>query len=855
MTFKDINLKTSYTSLADDVAGEFYIPVMQNAVRFDRMTCYFSPKALSRYSIGLYHLGKRDSGKYRLLISREVSKETFELIRDGYRASILIDEHLRERMRDELSIEDHDNLSNLAFLMECKIVEVKFAFCLNGGLFHIKSGYAEDGHGNTLCFKGSNNETSESIERNYESFDVTTSWMSSPHDSTRISDERERFDMMWSGGNEHVVVADPSDSFREYILSFNRGGIVDPQGGDDEDAFLLDYDTRVRLRGPVSFSGMDRVKFRLNIQSQVDRLEGDTLFFKEGMSRGTARRLSDNLRSYCNNIGYDAVITPGFQKFLDTRTDMEALAALGLSIKRSDKVHDEPFFIFKTVVDSICSRPLTDKQMWDSYLLYCLKRGANFSVPGSGKTATVLGVFGYLYDSGMVKRLIVIGPLNSFGTWEHEFSTVFGENIPLTSMNTSEIRERNGDVAYNIRFNSGNANLILLNYESFDHGHVLADAVSGRIGKDSMLVFDEVHRIKSPVGKRAAKLVPFGKVPQYAVVMTGTPIPNGYADAYNFLHILFPDDYDDYFRYTLSDLRNLQDDDADAMNMKLQPFFCRTTKDELGVPRANEDGILRVRATDTENQILDLLRHTVTGPLAMIIRILQLESDPMILNGRVSDLELSSFVDEDHQVEIGGLDIGQTCLTSKTSACLDLVQELVSEDKKVVVWCIFRHSIENISRRLEDRGITVCTVYGGTADMRGALDSFRGETQVLVTNPQTLAESVSLHTVCHDAVYFEYSYNLVHMLQSKDRIHRLGLEPGQYTQYHFMQTEFDLDGHAMSLDEEILSRLNEKERVMLDAIQGGSFEHSGTTIEEIEEMLLDLGLRKEAEDEEGPGAG
>ena len=56
---------------------------------------------------------------------------------------------------------------------------------------------------------------------------------------------------------------------------------------------------------------------------------------------------------------------------------------------------------------------------------------------------------------------------------------------------------------------------------------------------------------------------------------------------------------------------------------------------------------------------------------------------------------------------------------------------------------------------------------------------------MLVTNPQTLAESVSLHSVCHDAVYFEYSYNLVHLLQSKDRIHRLGLPDDQKTRYYY----------------------------------------------------------------------
>lgn len=49
------------------------------------------------------------------------------------------------------------------------------------------------------------------------------------------------------------------------------------------------------------------------------------------------------------------------------------------------------------------------------------------------------------------------------------------------------------------------------------------------------------------------------------------------------------------------------------------------------------------------------------------------------------------------------------------------------------------------------------------------LRDFRvGTREVLVTNPHTLAESVSLHMSCHDAVYIEYSYNLVHLLQSKD---------------------------------------------------------------------------------------
>jgi len=59
-----------------------------------------------------------------------------------------------------------------------------------------------------------------------------------------------------------------------------------------------------------------------------------------------------------------------------------------------------------------------------------------------------------------------------------------------------------------------------------------------------------------------------------------------------------------------------------------------------------------------------------------------------------------------------------------------------------------------------------------------------GKIKILIANPQTMAESVSLHHACHDAIYYELNFNLVHFLQSRDRIHRLGLPKNQYTQYY-----------------------------------------------------------------------
>lgn len=82
-------------------------------------------------------------------------------------------------------------------------------------------------------------------------------------------------------------------------------------------------------------------------------------------------------------------------------------------------------------------------------------------------------------------------------------------------------------------------------------------------------------------------------------------------------------------------------------------------------------------------------------------------------------------------------------------------------------------------------------------------------------------------------MYFEYSYNLVHLLQSKDRIHRLGLGKNQYTQYYYIQQFFcDKDGEY-SLDERIYNRLLEKEQTMLNAIDSDCLEIMPTNNDEL----------------------
>jgi SNF2 family DNA or RNA helicase len=178
-------------------------------------------------------------------------------------------------------------------------------------------------------------------------------------------------------------------------------------------------------------------------------------------------------------------------------------------------------------------------------------------------------------------------------------------------------------------------------------------------------------------------------------------------------------------------------------------------------------------------------------------------------------------------------------VTTKYKDAIQLANDLYEEGKQSLVWCMFVNTIDKVHADLRARGINSAVIYGSTPqqEREEIIERFkRSEIDVLVTNPHTLAESVSLHKTCHDAIYLEYSFNLTHMLQSRDRIHRLGLPADQYTQYYYFILE-GAEERRNSIDEKIYIRLKEKELRMIEAIENGVLEPDP---EEDYQDILDL---------------
>ena len=390
------------------------------------------------------------------------------------------------------------------------------------------------------------------------------------------------------------------------------------------------------------------------------------------------------------------------------------------------------------------------------------------------------------------------------------------------------------------------ANLILVNYESLPK---FKESIIKCLSVDSgtILVFDEVHRIKGIDGKRANAALEISDKVDYKYVLTGTPIPNSYLDIYNFLHILYKNEYSSHFGFEKNKLKNPDKMEIEEINDKLRPYFWRTSKEDLGVPKADADNIILVKPSPEQLRLSEIIYRNLKNPLAILIRLIQLSTNPELISKSINynDLGFSEYDDMDknsydqissnirRELEKGIHDafIGEVrewdldkINSPKFDKGIELVIDILTRNKKVVVWGLFVDTLEKITKILNEKGVNAALIYGGTSreERDRIINKFKEDTdeiQVIVSNPNTLGESVSLHTVAHDAVYFEFNYNLTFMLQSRDRIHRLGLSENEHTRYYYLMTVSNRKIYNF-IDEKIYKKLIEKESRMREAIDG-----------------------------------
>ncbi|MEV6930914.1 DEAD/DEAH box helicase [Dactylosporangium sp. NPDC051485] len=436
---------------------------------------------------------------------------------------------------------------------------------------------------------------------------------------------------------------------------------------------------------------------------------------------------------------------------------------------------------------------LTTFQRRDIARLLTLRHGANFSVPGAGKTRVALAVFAAMREGGEAQRVLVVCPKSAYEAWELESAACFKEPLRTSVMAASP---------------DPGAEVLIVNYERI--GRAVAGLAAWLRAAPAMVILDEAHRMKlGSIGAYGAACLALGPLARRRLILTGTPAPNGARDLESLLSFVWPG----HGKRVVGDA--VGGGNLAYASSVLRPLFTRTTKRELGLPPVDTK-IRYVDLPPLHREIYEALKGNPSarsGDLEALgkamLRMLMAATSPALLEEGSTRYEPLAY-------QVPPLDVppGDSLrallkglpgyeLSPKYEEAVKIVAENAKQRRKTLVWTTFVRSITTMERLLEPFG--PAAVHGGTPDREEQLRRFRTDPDclVLISNPATLGEGISLHQVCHDALYVDRDFMAGRFLQSLDRIHRLGLAPETETRVTVLAARG-------TVDEVVARRLEEK---------------------------------------------
>ena len=450
-----------------------------------------------------------------------------------------------------------------------------------------------------------------------------------------------------------------------------------------------------------------------------------------------------------------------------------------------------------------------------------LDYSANFSVPGSGKTWMAYFAYEEMKRRKEVQKILVIAPLSAFRPWEYEYEQIYGkkpQSHRIKSKNIHGVLRHLNNEIFLVSYTTA-ANKVDFLIELLENS-------------DFLLVCDESHYIKNPYSQRAQGILQLKKYAKKRMVLTGTPMPQGPNDLWAQFTFLLPEGNNilgnyDYYRY------RIKNEQFPEIKKTLESFYTRVKLDDLKLPKPISQKKL-VEMSPYQEQIYNAIAGTLLAGQKIhwkddfelekwrtniVIYLLAAALDPTLLHKKKKNpVEILDYKNKPFAEMIDNYAALKE-MPNKITKALEVTTKIVDKKEKVVVWCTRVKTIERMKMELKKLGYDSITVTGKIPQDEEAdpndnrekrIEDFKTtDTNVLIANPASCAESISLHKHCQKAIYLDRNFNGAQYMQSLSRIHRVNMPKKTNPRYLMLLSED-------SIDEDVHSRLILKHQTMLD---------------------------------------
>ena len=322
-----------------------------------------------------------------------------------------------------------------------------------------------------------------------------------------------------------------------------------------------------------------------------------------------------------------------------------------------------------------------------------------------------------------------------------------------------------------------------------------------------LLVVDECHYIKGNKAARTKYTKALSKNIPKKLLLSGTPLINRPIELYNSLYILDPKRWANwmdftkkycggkmgYWGYEAKGATNLEE-----LREQINPYFLRRVKEEVlkDLPRKIFVDI-PVELETMDRKTYDL----AVNNFQLYLEVIKEKTDEEIMKSLSAE-------------QLTKLNELRTITTKgKTKATIDLVEQIVNTEEKVIVFSIYNEPLKEMKAKF-GKSAVILTGESSEDEKRAAMDKFQEDPNVKIFLGGIKSAGVGITlTAATNVIFQDFSWTPADHAQAMDRAHRIGNTANSVTIYQ-MYTKDTID--------DFMRELLEKKKDVFDRIMSGT---------------------------------
>lgn len=387
-----------------------------------------------------------------------------------------------------------------------------------------------------------------------------------------------------------------------------------------------------------------------------------------------------------------------------------------------------------------------------------------FDEQGSGKTVMSIAAFDILKRTKAVDAMIVICPKSMVTEWPKDLKRFL--------LNEYKIVQADGGRKQKYEAALKDFDVLVTNYEGIEP--MLTSLLAFSDVRSYLLVIDESYYLKNSESLRSEKTMRLRIKSKRCFVLCGTPAPNSAHDLVNQFDLAD-------LGFTFGGFMKSKDPSLDWKNIaqlvEQRGLFIRRLKTEIleHVPEKNFH-VISIELKGKQSLMYDNARSELELELKSLTNETFKRKLATYFQRRAVLLQICCAPDS--------IDPTLSETPVKFEYLDSLLADLVSQNRKVIVWSFFTKSIDDMMLRYMKYKPVRVDGSVSTLGRREAVKSFqeKADVKLFLGNPAAAGAGITLHA-SYDAVYLSYSNQAAHYLQSLDRIHRRGQVSDQVNYY------------------------------------------------------------------------